>query len=379
MGDVRGHKRRRPAQGPDAWELLVNAGNDPVSGRRRQRSRAFYGTATAADTALARFVAEVTDGRNGPATDAPLSVLIDRWLDLVAKDLSPTTVRRYRQIARKQIGPHIGKRPIASITTPQLDAYYQRLLEDLAPATVRQVHAIIRRAFRQAVRWGWVNVNPAVEATPPRVRKPVLVMPTPEQVAALLAAAEATDPEFGCVLRLAAATGARRGELAGLRESKVDTVAGTVLIDRAVVNDGDQLVEKDTKTHSVRPVAIDAGTAAHLRRHMLATRKRALAAGLTRALDPYVFSPVADGSAPPDPNLFTDRFRRLARVHAPGVRLHDLRHFVATRLLAGGVPVKTVSARLGHGSAAMTLDVYAAAIPAADQGAADLLGGLLDG
>ena len=79
------------------------------------------------------------------------------------------------------------------------------------------------------------------------------------------------------------------------------------------------------------------------------------------------------------PDVVTGRFRRLAKIHAPGTRLHDLRHFAASQLLAAGVPVKTVSGRLGHSSAAMTLDVYGHHVGAADQVAADVLGNLLGG
>ena len=61
----------------------------------------------------------------------------------------------------------------------------------------------------------------------------------------------------------------------------------------------------------------------------------------------------------------------------PAVRLHDLRHFAATRLLDAGVPVETVSGRLGHARPATTLNVYAHFIPASDQVAADVLGALL--
>jgi integrase len=62
-----------------------------------------------------------------------------------------------------------------------------------------------------------------------------------------------------------------------------------------------------------------------------------------------------------------------------GVRLHDLRHLHATQLLAAGVPVRTVSGRLGHANAATTLNVYAHFLEASDRDAADVSGGLLDG
>ena len=59
------------------------------------------------------------------------------------------------------------------------------------------------------------------------------------------------------------------------------------------------------------------------------------------------------------------------------VRLHDLRHFTATRLLDAGVPVKTVSGRLGHARPATTLNIYAHFVPATDRLAADAMGRIL--
>ncbi len=396
---MKGYKRRLPARGPDAWELVANLGRDRVTGKRRQRSRTFRGTERQADTALAQLVADATRSIEGPGTEAPLNHLVDAWLDMVKSDLSPTTLRGYRQVARNQIAPTIGLRPINEITTPELDTFYRRLMAgdpDVGvrarkPATVRQAHAIIRRAFRQAVRWGWVATNPAVEATPPRVRKSVHQLPSREQLGAIVKAAHEMDPELAALLRLAAATGARRGEMAGLHESRVDLVAGAVLIEHTVVIVGDDevtgdgvidlgngLAQKDTKSHAARRVALDAGTVVALKRQLIRSKERALAGGIGRVADPFVFSSTVDGAMPVRPSEISERFRVLARRHAPGVRLHDLRHFVATELLAAGVPVNTVSARLGHRSAAMTLDVYGHAIAAADQGAADMLGGMLD-
>lgn len=74
----------------------------------------------------------------------------------------------------------------------------------------------------------------------------------------------------------------------------------------------------------------------------------------------------------------TRRFRRLCdSAGLEGVRLHDLRHYVATQLLAAGVDVRTVAGRLGHRNAATTLNVYAHFVPEADRRAADVLAGLL--
>jgi integrase len=373
--------RPRPDRGPDAWELIVPLERDPVTQKRRQRSKVFRGSRSDAETELARLVVEVVDRRNGPGTEAPLLVLVERWLEMVRDDLSPTTVATYEQIIRNQIAPGIGKRPVSKITTPELDGFYRELLKTRAPATVRQTHAILRRAFRQAVRWGWVPTNPAVEATPPRVKRKALALPSADQVGAVMAAAAADDESFGCLLRVLAATGARRAEIVGLRWSRVDLVAGSVLIESTVVRVKGSNIEKDTKTHQARRISLDPGTVAALKAHRKRSTAAAVALGTGRDPDPFVFCDDGDpsGATPMNPDMVTSRFRRYAKAHAPGVRLHDLRHFAATQLLAAGVPVKTVSGRLGHATAAMTLDVYGHHIGAADQTAADLLGAVLDG
>ena len=108
--------------------------------------------------------------------------------------------------------------------------------------------------------------------------------------------------------------------------------------------------------------------------------ERAVSCRTVLAGDAYVFARDPEGREPwrPDSSA-TGRFMALRdRLDLRHVRLHDLRHYVATRLLDAGVPVRSVSERLGHASATTTLTIYAAAVPATDRLAADILGGLLD-
>ena len=71
--------------------------------------------------------------------------------------------------------------------------------------------------------------------------------------------------------------------------------------------------------------------------------------------------------------------RICARLGVSGVRLHDLRHAHATQLLAAGVPIRTVSGRLGHANASTTLNVYAHWVEESDDAAADTMSRLVDG
>ena len=102
----------------------------------------------------------------------------------------------------------------------------------------------------------------------------------------------------------------------------------------------------------------------------------AAALGHELAHDAFVFSHSGDGAAHMNPRTITRRYARL--VHRLGIKttFHKLRHYSATELIAGGVDVRTVAGRLGHGGGGATpLRVYAAWVSEADQRAST---GLLD-
>lgn len=380
---MRGHVRARG----DRWELRAYVGRDPVTGRKKYLTRSFSGSKRAAQQALAGFVTEVGGGGHA-ALDATVGDLVTQWFELAKPDLSPSTVRGYTRNIETHILPALGKVPLARLGPAQLDRFYAGLRDHggaggrpLAPTSVRQVHAILRRALNQGMRWDWISTNPAALASPPRVRRIQLAPPAPEDVLRLIAAAKERDEDFACFLLVSASTGARRGELCALRWSDLDLDAGTLTITRSLVeSEGGDLVEKDTKTHAARRIALDSSTVSELQSQRRRCGERALAVGASLEKDTYVFSTTADGRSPQVPNEVTKVFITLRnRVGLTEIRLHDLRHFAATRLLAAGVPVRTVSGRLGHANAATTLGVYAHFLEVSDREAAEPMGALLDG
>jgi hypothetical protein len=165
------------------WELIVDIGRDPLTGKRRQRSRTFRGTKRNAHRALRSLIADVEAGRL-TGTETLLSSLLAAWLDLSTSQLSPTTVREYRRLVEKRINPALGDIPVIKLTTPMLDEFYQALRDEvgLAPASIRQVHAIIRRGLKQGVKWGWIQHNVATNATPPILRQKRISPPSVEEI-----------------------------------------------------------------------------------------------------------------------------------------------------------------------------------------------------
>ncbi len=126
--------------------------------------------------------------------------------------------------------------------------------------------------------------------------------------------------------------------------------------------------------HKDPPVRIALGreTVAKLTAYRVVAEERAAVCGTSLRADDFLFSASVDGGAPWRPDPTTHRFiRARRRAGLPeGLRLHDLRHFLATRMISCGIDVRTVSGRLGHRRTSTTTDRYAAFVPAADRAAA---------
>ncbi len=372
-----------------SWQVIVYVGRDPVTGRERRVARSVPGRRLerrpprAALDLEARLLVEVARGEH---TVGRLSVaaLLERWLEHAGPDLSPTTFYSYRSYIDRMLVPRLGAVPIAELTTLQLDTVYRELREaggadgrPLAPATVRHAHAILHRALVQAQRWGLIDHNPAVLASPPKLARPRIETPSSEQVARIVGTARAHDPLLGLAVWLAAVTGARRGELCGLRWSDVDLATASVTIRRSVINTPGQIVIKVPKNDRARQVSLDEATCALLHEQRSSRAGEAQAAGVWFPEDSYVLSDEPSATTPMDPRRLTHRFRRVARDARVKCRFHDLRHWHVTQALATGLPVRDVAARVGHASARMTLDVYGHAIKNGDRAAAESVAGLL--
>lgn len=362
---------------PGVWELRVGAGWDPARQRYREVSRTFHGPEKKAARALALLVAEIAQGKHG-GTDETVEVLLDKWLDKVSGRLSPTTMREHRRLVEQRLKPAFGTTMLRRLRADDIDAFYRGLeREGLSPASVRRIHAVLHRALEQAVRWDWVAVNAAARADAPKQRRSEVAPPSPEDLKRVLAVIE--DPALEVFVRLAILTGARRGELCGLRWSDVDFDASTLFIQRAIAEGEDgRLVVKGTKTHASRRIAIGAGATALLKHHREAMEMRADGAGTHVTPAAYIFSDDPDGANPWKPLDISGAWRRACRRAGVECRFHDLRHLSVTRLLAAGVDVGTVADRHGHRDASMTLNVYRHWVAESDRHAASALDSFLD-
>jgi DNA-binding transcriptional regulator YhcF (GntR family)/site-specific recombinase XerD len=227
------------------------------------------------------------------------------------------------------------------------------------------------------VVWKWISVNPAEHADKPAVPRPEPQPPTTEEAARLVAAAWASDADWGAFVWTKMTMGARRGEMCALRWPHLQLDKSVITLRRAVYVDEDgQVHEKDTKTHQHRRIVLDPETAAVLLDHRDRALRRSAEGGYEFNLDGFVFSPMPDGLTPLLPDTASQRFKRMAEKLGINTTLKNLRHYSATELISAGVDVRTVAGRLGHGGGgATTLRVYTAWSSEADQRAAATITG----
>jgi integrase len=405
-------------------QVQVFAGRDPLTGRKRWLSRQVRGQTKAAYREAKKVEAQLLEqldrGKQRGSRTRTVGELVERWFEWrqQVRLISPVTVANYRGAIDRYITPNLGRAKVHEVDAATLDTLYARVRATggkcrhcwkrirrgepalragvryrprpgadeavhgpdcargwpVSASAVREVHSVLSGAFKQAVVWGWTAHNPARLATPPAAGRAEVAPPDAEGVARLLTAATEQDPELGLFLRLAVVLGARRGELIGLKWREVDLGAGEVLIASGVVRvAGQPLIDKDTKTHAKRRVAVGAETVELLKAHRARQAGAALAAGVAFPPEAYVFSRSPDGSKAISPDGVSHRFQELAAALGVRARLHDLRHFMVTQLVAGGVDWRTVSGRAGHADGHMTLATYAPFQQAQDRQAAELM------
>ncbi|HKE98351.1 MAG TPA: site-specific integrase [Actinomycetes bacterium] len=242
---------------------------------------------------------------------------------------------------------------------------------------MKNVHAVLHRALRDAVRWGYVVRSVADAVEPPKASSPEMKVWTPEQLRAFLA--EVRSDRLFAGWMLLATTGLRRGELLGLRWADVDLEVGTASPRRPRVFAGTEVhVSEPKTTKGRRLIALDPATVAALRAHKARQAEERLLVGPGYINSGLVLT-MPDG-APVNPRTFSDRFKMHSRrAGLPPIRLHDVRHSYASAALAAGVPAKVISERLGHATIGITLDTYSHVLPGLDERAASIVADLILG
>jgi integrase len=271
--------------------------------------------------------------------------VVQNWFGGHRKDLSPGTQRDYEGRIRRDVS-RIGTIDANTLSRNPRDlrAFYATL----TPTNARRLHAIFRQAFQDAVDHGEVERNPCDIVKPRKPRSPERLIPAPEEVEKIVIAAEEEDPTWGLFLNVTATLGTRRGETVALRWGDFDFDELKIHIRRSLckgVNGPKEL--KLPKNGRERTIHVGEAFFEEILPH--------------RRPEAWVFTGGrrATPGEPWHPDWPGHRFQSLMRRLDLPYTLHSLRHFVATQLLARGLPVTQVARFLGHRDPSVTMDLYA--------------------
>ncbi|MEU4548253.1 tyrosine-type recombinase/integrase [Nonomuraea dietziae] len=295
---------------------------------------------------------------------------VEDWLSKGLKGRSEGTVSKLTTLARKHVIPLIGNEKLKRLTADQVDAWMDGLAGHLSTRTLGEVHAILKRATRQAQARDLVmrNVAELVQTPTGKEGRPSKAL-TQEQADAVLEAAEASPLHAYVVLSLT--TGIRTEEARALRWDHVVAWDKTAKGWRPVTEAGfkherfaiyvwrAERVGGDTKTRkSRRTLEISKLAAEALRQHH--TRQAAVRLKAGDAWQEHGLVFCTSVGTPMDAHNVRRSFRSITRQAKVGEDWtpRELRHSFVSIMSANDVPLETIADLVGHAGTRVTEAVY---------------------
>jgi integrase len=361
-------KRNRRAGVEDRWTKAD--GSPSASHGQGQRWRARYvddrcrehakGFARKVDAAhwLNTQTAAIVSGTHVAPRDAALTVAqwCELWLDGYQVHRASTVAQARVHVRR--IVAEFGGMPLSALRPSHIKAWLAVLAGEHEPSYVHALHSRLSQICADAVHDGVLGRNPCSRRTSPPMGKPKMYLASTEQVWAIH---DAMPEHLRVAVLLGAFAGLRIAEVSGLRVADVDFLRG-------VVHPKQQWPARPLKTPG-------SDTAIPI--------PRDLALLLAASVQRYGGEMMVTNGAGTDrcPPRVIERAMREARERVDGLpeefTFHDLRHYLASLLIASGADIKTVQARMRHASATTTLDTYGHLWPDADESTRSAIGAVI--
>jgi len=286
---------------------------------------------------------------------------LTEWID--KHDAAPATLRGYRRIIDNHLRPEIGDVRLRALSAGTWRDYARAKRDELSSTTLLQHYRVLHKALEDAKVERKLAYNPLDQVRAPRKARTERAYFTVKDVEKLLKATAGTEYHVPAVL--GASLGLRLGEALGLRWRDVDLRAGVVAVRSSLDYYGGVWTIKETKGGEAATLALSPGVVAVLRTHRAAQKRQKMAArAYWQETDLVVCNEIGE---PLQPSTFSKRFGELCRSLGMKATYHGLRHSQATILLARGVPLKDVSARLRHSTVALTGDLYGHVLPESEK------------
>lgn len=287
------------------------------------------------------------------------------WIDEYCNGrLRKPTVDIYESYFRNYIESRLGHLDIAELSAPELQCFYDEIIEaqKISIKTLRNIHSVIHRGLKTAVRLGIIQANPSASIELPREDKSEVEILREDEILKLKDAI--TDERLGISVFIALYTGLRLGEILGLKWSKVDLSKRTLKVTHSISRQSigrnnsakrTQLVLHEPKTESSkRSVPLKGELVNKLIEFKEQQKYRYYKENIE---EDFVLSKIY--MKPIDPRTIQEFFKRMQlKAGIRNYKFHALRHTFASRAIRAGASDKVISNVLGHGSVTTTSNIY---------------------
>lgn len=299
------------------------------------------------------------------------------------RGMKHSTAARYRELAER-INAYMGHMKLKDIRPDTLNTLYSELGKPgqnqktggpLSAKTIVEHHRLIHSVLKQAVMEGLIPTNPADRVVPPKAERKEVNYFQPEEVERIRDALDGEPIKWKTLTHLFLITGARRGEILGIKWADCDFDRNTIHICRNVQYSKDRGIYIDTtKTKtSDRTVSVPPETMQLLRHYKAWQGEERMRLGAYYESQDFLFT--QENGHPMHPDSVTDWMAKFAKRHdLPHINPHAFRHTMASVLYFRGADSVSISKRLGHAQVSTTANIYAHVIAKADEKNAEILG-----
>lgn len=359
----------------DTYTYIVDVGINPISGKRKQKTKGGFRKKKDAEAALRKILAAIDDNKYVEPSNETFSSYVEHWFSAYyqkrIKETTAATRRNLLDVHLIRENPYANK-PLSKITTEDIDDFYSfKIDQEYSTSYIRKMHQMLHQAFQQAVKWKKISFNPVADSTPPSVKSKEMKIWSLDEINAFLA--HSKNDKHYILFLLAIYTGMRRGEILGLKWSDIDFDKKVINVQRSLAyipEKGYVLTSVKTKS-SRRQIPIPNKVVKELLQHKKVQSEQRLRLGEAyQNLDSVVCTEIGTQQ---DPRNVIRVFRRLCKsANVTPIRFHDIRHTHASILISEGVDIVKVANRLGHANPKITLGIYSHLIPNEDNNVAEI-------
>tara|TARA_Y100001936_G_C15994879_1_gene624460 strand:+ start:99 stop:1292 length:1194 start_codon:yes stop_codon:yes gene_type:complete len=349
------------------YELRVSTNRKDAKGNYIYKTKMAHGTERQVKKVLAQFVTEVMEGKHN-AENIKFKAFADERLQAWKHNLKFTTLGGYQLMLEKHLYPVFGKYDMKKITPIMIQRYYNDARENgrkdgrnkpLSSTTIQRHHQLIHKLFADALKWNYVNLNPADLVDKPKKDKPEISFLTIEEMNEFTESMSIST--WGELAYVACWTGMRMGELLGLKWGDINLDQEFISVQRSLIFDTktkQSFYEKPKTKTSIRRIDIDVDL-----KHYLRSMKENQLSIFNEVDDDSPVFRYLDGKPFNNQSVSQGIKKGLQKMGRGDCSMHSLRHSHASALLSADAPLKVVSERLGHASIAITADTYSHVAP----------------